>query len=222
MGGDTSRTTARARRGAATAGARRRLSVPALAQQVRAWADSALGIAGAALELKLTTAAAQARTPAQQELLRQAGRWLQRARRAAGYTLAELGRAIDLRDPALLALVENGRAALPFEVILRLSAVLGRNDPIEFAVNLTRTARPELWQALERLGIGRLLLQSARERAFANVYRAHEATRRLSDAEFAALLRLVDAAVRLALAFRAQEPGGSPRPRARKRRDVRT
>ncbi|MCS7101390.1 MAG: hypothetical protein NZL99_06815 [Burkholderiaceae bacterium] len=220
MGGDTSRTTARARRGAATAGARRRLSVPALAQQVRAWAESALGIAGAALELKLA-AAAQARTPAQQELLRQAGRWLQRARRAAGYTLADLGRAIDLRDPALLALVENG-CGPAIRGDPASSAVLGRNDPIEFAVKLTRTARPELWRTPERLGVGRLLLQSARERAFANVYRAHEATRRLSDAEFAALLRLVDAAVRLAMAFRAQEPGVFPRPRARKRRDVRT
>lgn len=179
-----------------------RLSVRSLAGQVRSWADSALGIAGAAAELQLAAAKGAAITPAQRAMLERAGKWLQRARKAAGYTLGELGRAIDLKDPELLALIEKGRVALPFEIILRLSAVLGRNDPIAFALNLTRAYRPELWRTLEDLGVGRLLLQSAREREFANVYRAHDGARKLSDAEYAALLKFVDAAVQLALAFR--------------------
>jgi transcriptional regulator with XRE-family HTH domain len=180
-----------------------RLSVRSLAGQVRAWADSALGIANAATDLQLAAAKGAAKTPARRAMLARAGKWLQRARTAAGYSLGELGRAIDLKDPELLALVETGRIALPFEIILRLSAVLGRNDPIAFAMNLTRASRPELWRALEDLGVGRLLLQSARERAFANVLRAHDAARNLNDAEFAALLKLVDATVQLALTFRA-------------------
>ncbi len=192
-----------------------RLSVRSLAGQVRAWADSALGIAGAAAELPLAAARGAAKTSAQRAVLQRAGQWLQRARKAAGLSLAELGRAIDLNDPELLALVEKGRVALPFEIILRLSAVLGRNDPVAFAMNLTRAYRPELWRTLERLGVGRLLLQSAREREFANVYRAHDAARALSDAEFAALLKLVDATVQLALAFR-HGVGVSPRRRLRR------
>lgn len=35
----------------------------------------------------------------------------------------------DLSDPALLDLVENGKVALPFEIVLRLAAVLGVTIP---------------------------------------------------------------------------------------------
>jgi transcriptional regulator with XRE-family HTH domain len=122
-------------------------------------------------------------------------------REAAGLSLKEVGEAINLKDPTLLELVEGGKVALPFEVILRLASVLGRNDPISFVMRFTRSYNPETWHTLERLGIGRLAVQAGREREFANVYRASDAARRLDDDEFAAVLGFVKAAFELALTF---------------------
>jgi hypothetical protein len=101
----------------------------------------------------------------------------------------------------LLELAERGKATLPFEIILRLAGILGRHDPLSFALQLTRSYNPGLWAALEDLGIGNLVVQAGREREFANLYRAHDAARQLSDEEFAAVLRFVDAAFRLAVDF---------------------
>ena len=42
---------------------------------------------------------------------------------------------------------------LPFEIILRLAGVLGRNDPIPVVMKLTRTYNPKLWATLEGLGL---------------------------------------------------------------------
>ena len=80
----------------------------------------------------------------------------------------EVGEAIDLNDPDLLEVAEHGRIALPFEIILRLAAILGRKDPIGFVVRLTRSSNPELWKTMEALGVGKLVVQSARE-LFGNV-----------------------------------------------------
>ena len=49
--------------------------------------------------------------------------------------------------------------ALPFEIILRLASVLGRNDPISFVMRFTRSYNPDVWKTLESLGIGRLALR---------------------------------------------------------------
>jgi DNA-binding XRE family transcriptional regulator len=57
-------------------------------------------------------------------------------RETAGLTIAEVGAAIDLKDPSLIEALENGRIALSFELILRLAAVFGRNDPIGFIMHL--------------------------------------------------------------------------------------
>jgi transcriptional regulator with XRE-family HTH domain len=126
-------------------------------------------------------------------------------REAAGMSVAEVGNAIDLKDPALIELVENGKVALPFEIILRLAAVLGRNDPIAFIMRFTRSYNPDVWKTLESLGIGRLALQAGREREFANLYRASDVARGLSDEEFAELLKFMQAAFTMALAFRGGE-----------------
>ena len=56
--------------------------------------------------------------------------------------------------------------------------------------------------ALEALGVGKLLIQSAREREFANIYRADDEARGLSDEEFAAVLTFTRAAFEMAMAFR--------------------
>lgn len=183
-----------------------------VAKQLRSWSDSVLGIAGAAADVSLGAAKALLVTPEQRATLAKTGEVLKGMREAAGLSLREVGQAIDLHDPTLLELVENGKVALPFEIILRLASVLGRNDPISFVMRFTRSYSPDTWQALENLGIGRFAVQAGREREFANIYRASDLARRLDDEAFAAVLAFVKAAFDLALAFR-----GAPVAAARKR-----
>jgi len=181
-----------------------------VAQQVRSWTDSVLGIAGAAADVTMGAAKLMLPRPAQRRALEKAGAVLRRTREAAGMSIGEVGKAIDLKDPALLELVENGKIALPFEIILRLASVLGRNDPISFVMRFTRSYNPDVWKTLEALGIGRLALQAGREREFANLYRRNDAARRLSDEEFAAVLNFTGAAFEMALAFRASKASPTP------------
>ena len=180
------------------------------ARQVRAWSDSVLGIAGAAADVSIGAAKAMLVKPEQRAALAKAGSVLRGMREAAGLSIKEVGEAIDLKDPALLELVENGKVALPFEVILRLASVLGRNDPISFVMRFTRSYNPDVWKTLESLGIGRLALQAGREREFANLYRASDAARRLSDEEFGEVLKFTHAAFEMALAFRAAKAAPAP------------
>jgi transcriptional regulator with XRE-family HTH domain len=133
------------------------------------------------------------------------GAALRRMRKAAGLTITEVGTAINLKDPSLIEAWENGRIAVPFELILRLAAVLGRNDPIGFVMKFTRSSNPELWRSLEGLGVGKLLIQSAREREFANIYRGDDEARSLSDREFAEVLTFTRAAFEMAMAFRGRK-----------------
>jgi hypothetical protein len=174
-----------------------------VAQQVRAWTDSVLGIAGAAADVTLGAARMMLPKPEQRRKLEKAGAVLKQMRESAGMSINEVGNAIDLKDPALLELVENGKVALPFEIILRLASVLGRNDPISFVMRFTRSYNPDVWKTLEALGIGRLALQAGREREFANLYRGSDVARRLPDEDFAEVLRFTRAAFEMALAFRA-------------------
>ncbi len=130
------------------------------------------------------------------------GAALRRLRKSAGLTISEVGTAINLKDPSLIEAWEKGRIAVPFEIVLRLAAVLGRNDPVGFVMKFTRSANPDLWRSLESLGVGKLLIQSAREREFANIYRADDEARQLSDKEFAEVLTFTRAAFEMAMAFR--------------------
>jgi len=173
-----------------------------VAKQVRAWSDSVLGIAGVAADVSIGAAKAMLVKPEQRAALEKAGHVLRGMREAAGLSLKEVGEAINLKDPTLLDLVEDGKVALPFEVILRLASVLGRNDPISFVMRFTRSYNPEVWKTLEGLGIGRFAVQAGREREFANIYRGSDAARKLSDEEFAAVLAFTRAAFDLAMTFR--------------------
>jgi transcriptional regulator with XRE-family HTH domain len=186
-----------------------------LATQVRAWTDSVLGIAGAAADASVHAAKAILVKPEQRAALEKTGAVLRGMREAAGLSVKEVGDAIDLKDPSLLELVEHGKVALPFEVILRLASVLGRNDPISFVMRFTRSYNPDVWRTLENLGIGRFAVQAGREREFANIYRGSDFARRLSDDEFAAVLAFVRAAFDLALTFRGA--GAAPPPARRVR-----
>jgi DNA-binding XRE family transcriptional regulator len=97
-----------------------------VAQELRRWADTMLGVAGSAADLSMTVTRARARGPGQKAAIEKAGALLRRARQAAGLTTQELGAAIDLSDASLLDQAERGKVSLPFEVILRLAGILGR------------------------------------------------------------------------------------------------
>jgi len=166
---------------------------------VRAIAAQLLGLVGSAAELSLGVGNALVRRPAHWRALQKAGAFLRDARETAGLTVAEVSTAIDLKDPEMLDLAENGKMVLPFEVLLRLAALLARNDPVPFLMQLARNYSPSLWKALEELGVARLVLHAGREHEFINVYRSRDAARRLSDEEFEKVLAFTDAAFGMAL-----------------------
>lgn len=138
---------------------------------------------------------------------REAGRTLRELREVAGMTLDDLAEALDLRDRTLLEAVEAGTATLSFELILRLSALLARNDPIPFVAQMVRGSNPALWRILEDWGLGRIPLQLERERRFLNVFRGHDAARALSDEGFERVLHFTRAAFEMALGFVAEQEG---------------
>lgn len=188
--------------------------VLSLARQVRSWAGTALGLAGSAADVSLALAKARA-NPRRRATIEKAGVLLKQMRETAGLTAQELGHAIDLRDASMLEQAESGRAVLPFEIILRLAAVLGRRDPVAFVMKLTRSYYPELWKALEDLGVGRLVAHAGREREFVNIYRASDDARHLSDEQFARVLAFVAAAFDLALGLvRAERTRKSVKPQS--------
>ena len=149
--------------------------------------------------------------------LKRAGEVLHDVRETAGLSIRDLGEAIDLKDETLLAHFEAGKVALPFDVILRIAAVLGRNDPIPFVMRLLRESNPRVARTLEDLGIGKLVVHVGREREFINLYRGKDELRALSEAEFAALLRIVEAAIGMAMTVRRQAQAGASKPPRRAR-----
>ena len=179
-----------------------------LVDQMRSMAGKVLDMGaatvGAASTLHTAASIAKALLPGLSEpgVWTRTGATLRRLRQAAGLTITEVGAAINLKDPSLIEAWENGRIAVPFELILRLAAVLGRNDPVGFVMKFTRSSNPDLWRALESLGVGKLLIQSAREREFANIYRGDDEARNLTDKEFAEVLTFTRAAFEMAMAFR--------------------
>ena len=184
-----------------------------VAQQLRRWTDNVLGIAGSAGELSLNLAKAGAQQPRQQRSLEKAGSMLRQAREGAGMSLRELSEAVSIADPRLLEQAEVGKAALPMEVVLRLASVLGRRDPVPFALKLARTYNPQLWKALDALGIGSLVALAGRERELANLYRGNDDARRLNDADFAEVLAFTKTGFDMAVKFRV----GTPAERAARR-----
>lgn len=167
--------------------------------QLGAVTGQLLDLVGSAAEISFGVGKALVRRPAHRKALEQAGAMLRQAREAAGMTVGELSAAVDLKDPALLELAESGKAALPFEVLLRLAAMLARNDPVPFLLQFVRGYSPSLWKGLEQLGVARLVLHAGREHEFINIYRSRDAARRLSDEEFAQVLAFTDSAFRMAL-----------------------
>ena len=146
-------------------------------------------------------------SPEQAEAMKETGEYLRDLRLVAGLTLDDLSVALELKDHSLLAGVEKGTAALSFDLILRLAAMLARRDPVPVVMRLARTYRPELWQILEDWGVGRLSLQYERERQFINIYRSHDIARALSDPGFAEVLAFTQQAFEMALRLVAAQEG---------------
>ena len=199
-------------------------TIGGLSKSLRSIAGQFVGMAGAAVDTSLH--AASGLFPygiASTKALVKAGGFLRNMREKAGMPLEELGTAIDLKDPALLALAEDGKMALPFEVVLRLASVLARNDPVPFVMNLTKAYSPTLWTILETLGIGRLVEHAGREHEFVSIYRARDEARRLTDEEFQRVRKFVETAFDMALEFNreakevaARTPGATRSPKAGK------
>lgn len=177
------------------------------ARQLHALTGSLLGGMGTAADLSLSLAAARLSRPGPKAAVTKAAQLLRDSREAAGLTLDDLGEALELKDPSFMSLVESGKVGLPFEMILRMATILGRNDPMTFVLQMTRSYNPRVWATLETLGIGKLLTQAGREREFANIYRAHGTARELSDADFAAALAFTAAAFDSAIRFIEQHDG---------------
>lgn len=193
-------------------------ALKALARQLQSLTESVLGMAGTATDIGVTLAKSRLSKPQHKVAVEKAGSLLHDLRQTAGLTVHDLGAALGLSDASDLELIESGKMAMPFELILRAASVLGRKDPVTFVMQFTRAYNPEIWKALEALGIGKLVVQGAREREFANLYRAHDRARTLTDAEFAQLLAFVNAAFELALDFMKppRKPGAvAPKAQAR-------
>jgi transcriptional regulator with XRE-family HTH domain len=141
------------------------------------------------------------------KMMQETGSYLADVRQLAGLTISELSDALDLEDKSLLEAVENGTATLSFELILRSAALLARHDPIPFVMRMTRTYNPTIWSLLDNWGMGRLPLQYERERQFVNIYRRHDAARKLSDASFAHIMQFTQSAFEMALHYAVEQEG---------------
>ncbi|WP_239985868.1 helix-turn-helix domain-containing protein [Marinobacter salexigens] len=130
-----------------------------------------------------------------------AGQSLQDIREVAGLTRSEMSEALDLRDKSVLEAIENGTATLSFELILRLTALIARNDPIPFIMRTTRNYNPEVWQILNDWGLARVPLQFEREREFINIFRRHDSARTLSDEGFRKVLDFTRQSFEMSLHF---------------------
>jgi len=139
--------------------------------------------------------------PERNKMVGEAGESLKDLREVAGLTLNEVSEAVQLPDQSLLKAAENGTAILSFELILRLSSLLARHDPLPFVIRYTRTYNPELWTVLEGWGLGKLPLQLERERKFINIYRSRDVARELSEQGFEGVLEFTRAAFEMALSY---------------------
>lgn len=166
--------------------------------------SSATVVAGRALQTASDVVRAVLPGGAEPAAWAKTGAAIRTMRETAGLTITEVSAAIDLKDPSLIEALENGRMALSFELILRLAAVIGRNDPVGFVMRFTRSSNPDLWKSLEALGVGKFVLHSVRERELANIYRSNDAARDLGDEEFAEILSFTRAAFEMAMALQAR------------------
>lgn len=176
-----------------------------LLERLSDFTNSAFRLARRTTGTSLKVGKAIVKSQDQLKLMLAAGQSLKDLREVAGLTLSDLNDALNLKDKTLLEAVENGTATLSFELILRLAALLARNDPIPFVLKFTRTYNPEIWRILHDWGLGRLPLHYERERLFINIYRSHDSARKLSDEGFEKVLEFTRKAFEMSLHFIAEQ-----------------
>lgn len=162
---------------------------------------SALRFAARSTDTSLKVGRALMNSQDQLRMMLVAGNSLRDIREVAGLTLSEMSEALNLKDKSVLEAIENGTATLSFELILRLAALIARNDPIPFILRTTRNYNPEVWQILNDWGVGRLPLQFERERQFINIFRSHDDARTLSDEGFTKVLEFTRQSFEMSLHF---------------------
>ena len=138
-------------------------------------------------------------SPSQKQLLHHAGEMIRDTREVAGLSYDEMSEALELSDKSLLEAIEEGTATVSFEIILKLSSLLARHDPIPFALELLQAYQPELWQTFESWGLGRWPGHYGRERSFTNIFRKNDEARDLTDEEFEKALELTQSAFNMAI-----------------------
>ena len=137
----------------------------------------------------------------QRAWMKRAGEAIQDARQTAGLSLDELANTLDLEDKTVLQAIEQGSATVSFDLILRLTSLLARNDPIPFLIKLVRGFNPRLWALAEDWGIGRLPGMVERDRQWMNIYRGNEAARQLPQADFERVMAFCENALTMAVQF---------------------
>ena len=176
-------------------------------------------VAGGTLDLAIELAAAGAMfgdarlrellatsaSPERLEAMAEAGHFLRDARETAGLTLQELAERLELRDEAVLRGVEEGRAILPLELMLRAASLLARHDPIPFLIKFLRSYNPALEATLEQWGVMALPRNYERERRFVNLYRQHDYLRELSDDAYQRFIDYMDASTQLVVEMMQRE-----------------
>lgn len=197
-----------------------------LVERLASLTGSALRFGARASDTSLRVGRALINSQEQLRAMLTAGQSLRDIREVAGLTLSEMSEALNLRDKSVLEAIENGTTTLSFELILRLAALIARNDPIPFILRTTRNYNPEVWQILNDWGVARLPLQFEREREFINIFRRHDDARALSDEGFRRVLEFTRQSFEMSLHFveeqerqvaelRASQPQGKPADSAR-------
>ncbi|WP_375177635.1 helix-turn-helix domain-containing protein [Marinobacter mobilis] len=185
-----------------------------LIDRIAGLTGSAMRFASRSTDASLKVGRALMKSQDQLRMMLAAGRSLSDIRQVLGLTLSEMSEALNLQDKSILEAIENGTSTLSFELILRLAALVARNDPIPFILRTARNYNPEVWQILNNWGVGRLPLQFEREREFINIFRRHDDARTLSDDGFRKVLDFTRRSFEMSLHFIEQQELETERLRA--------
>ena len=172
-----------------------------LVDRIAGFTGSALKFAAKSTDTSIKVGRVLMNSQDQLRMMLVAGNSLKDIREVAGLTLSEMSEALNLKDKSVLEAIENGTSTLSFELILRLAALIARNDPIPFILRTTRNYNPDVWRTLDSWGVGRLPLQFERERQFINIFRSHDDARTLSDEGFQKVLEFTKQSFEMSLHF---------------------
>lgn len=152
--------------------------------------------------------------PHRARAMREAGEFLKDAREVAGLSVSELSQALGLKDTEIIEKAEGGNAMLPFDIVLRMTSLLARHDPIPFMLKFLRTYNPGLEKHMDNLGVSKVPRHFERERRLINIYRKRDVLRDMSDELFDHLVDYQERALDLALQIIEEERTGPKAKRA--------